>query len=148
MVDTDNIIVAQKHLEGKTQDQIALEMGCSQPTITRRLNLPDTKAYIEKIQSEFLDETLQKAKDNIAGVIADYKSCDPKSYQDKEHGFKASMRVLESVGILSGHTQSYYFMSIFASQTNIISPVIQQVLSSISGSSQDQPIDAEFYAST
>lgn len=143
-------LIALEYTHGKTQQEIANELNIGQATVSRKLNKAETKAYIEQVQAEFLSKALQTSADNIVSVIEGYKdssSSDPISWQKREHGFRASSKVLESVGIFSGHAQSAYIISIFNSQTNIISPVIQQLLSNLTHTNPDQaqPIDAEFY---
>lgn len=120
-----DIETADQYLSGKTMEDIADIQDINKSTVSRRLTRPEVRKYIERIQEQFLTDNAEIAASNIKTVIANYQTS--KDIQDKEHGFKASIRVLESVGILPAPTQSIVYNQINQS-TNIISPAISFLL--------------------
>jgi predicted transcriptional regulator len=131
--DQDIVLLAST---GCSQEEIAATMGVSQSTVSRRLQSEELKALIEKVQFELMEETATVAKDNLVHAIKSYKTSkeDP---QLREHGFKATQRVLESMGILPTHTQSVFIQQIFNDNRTQIAPVIRQVLDAINTRDDD-----------
>ena len=117
---------ADLYLAGNPMYKVGqLQGGLDKSTISKRLSRPEVRKYIEKIQEQFLTDNAEIAAKNIKEVIGKYLTAS--DMQDKEHGYKASMRVLESIGVLPSPTQSIVYNQINQS-TNIISPAITMLL--------------------
>ena len=101
--------IADERVNGATLQKIANQNGFDVSTASRKLSKPELQEYINKLQTEIINKTLPLAADNIHHAISKYKSGDKEDSQLREHGFKASLRVLESTGLLSSHAPSVVF---------------------------------------
>jgi hypothetical protein len=134
---------------GATTRDIEIATGYDHSTAARSLQTSEAKAIIEAIHSRVINEAVTQGADNIIHAVSKYKSIpasgDLADPQLREHGFKASMEMLRSIGILPSHTQSVMIQNIYNSTTNILSPALSQVLVALAGSyAPPDTLDAEY----
>ena len=98
--------------------------GINDSTVARRLAKHEVQEYIDKIKDDLISRSLPKAAANIDKAIQAYSDKDSDA-QLREHGFKASQRVLESVGILPSHSPQINITG-DVQVTPIIAQIIQQ----------------------
>lgn len=116
---------------GKPQGQIALENNLSRKTVNQYASKPDIRAKIEAIQARLANEAYTAVADNLIGAVKAYKTLKgdtPETMQRRDHGFKASVKVAESMGILPSHSQSILVQQVFNTQNNFISPNVARLL--------------------
>ncbi len=89
------------------------DIGVSDSTATRRLQKPQMKALVERLHTELIDSSLAQSRDNIRHAINVYRTTPKDDPQLREHGWKASNKMLESVGIFPSHTPSVLIQNIF-----------------------------------
>jgi IS30 family transposase len=107
----DDIELAELRAAGCTLQTIATKKGIDKSTVSRKLNREEVKAYIEEIHSQLLKNQLPKSVDNIKFAINRYQhialqekhKLKPTDLTVLQHGYRASERMLESVGILPSH---------------------------------------------
>ena len=83
------------------------------------------KASQEAVR-KMAERDVQAAYENYSSAIKNYRSTGDKV--EKEHGFRASRDVLTAMGILPANTQSISIQNITNKQTNIISPVVMEMI--------------------
>jgi hypothetical protein len=101
--------IAEARAAGFPMGQIGTMVGVGKSTVQRRLQNPELKEAIEKIGAELLSCCVRTAADNIKYAIESYRA--PWIKEDsqlREHGFKASQRLLESIGIFPSHTIGHF----------------------------------------
>ena len=118
MLTPQDIQLAEQRAAGQTLENIGNLNNLPLTTTHRRLQRPEVKALIERIQAELIETSVPIAADNIRHAVEQYKPqadlpSDQRDSQLREHGFKASQRLLESVGILPSHTPSVLIQQIF-----------------------------------
>ena len=136
--------VVKGTIEGKPQRTIAKETGSSQATVSRTLQREDAKARIEAAVNELIETSLDPAKKNIARLIQNYwDETDPKRL---DHGYKATVKLLEAVGILPARTTSVLIQNIVNAETPLIPPIIQKLLDAEKEANRDCPelIEVDF----
>jgi len=133
----ENVINRLAH--GETQTAIANSIGVSQPAISKFASTPEIRELIRK-EALKLVGNLPAATDNIRYLVEQMQgSDDPKM---KELGYKASLKVLETAGIVPGQPSSYVFNTFIDNRTEL-SPVVEKLLRERLAFSNDS-IDAEF----
>ena len=142
--------VEQMKAEGKSNVAIASKLDVHPATIGRIVNREDIKARIDYCRDLIAKEAYAKSVQNVVQVINEYNdpTDDPDNkitLQRKQHGFTASMKVLESIGIVSGNSMAPTINNILNIQnSNIISPVVENLLKqSLASLSMDNVIDSE-----
>ena len=125
--------IAAARVNGATLTQIGeMNGGMPKSTVHLRLEKPELKAYLEDIQSRTINETAKEASENLTYLIKGYKNnnCeDVKARIEKSHGFKASERICESIGILPSHAPSQMVINIMQTGNTYISPIVTEMLS-------------------
>lgn len=139
MLTAEEIHLASMRAEGATLQTIANQEGKDISTISRRLNKAEVQEHIQRIKDELVNRSLVKSADNINHAIQSYTDKDSDA-QLRDHGFKASQRVLESVGILPSHAPTINIAG-DVQVTPIIAQIIQQFGRSLASS--DDVIEAE-----
>jgi DNA-binding Lrp family transcriptional regulator len=139
--------IIERTAAGESTREIAPHVGVSPATVQRRLRNPEVRAAIEAVQAQLTEQWLSKSAGNIAHAIEHYRDkaeivIDGKGkphiqtdFQLREHGYRASIKVLESVGILASPAPSIFVQQIFNTQVNNFSDAAaQSILDRLSGS--------------
>lgn len=146
--------IYDKALIGMPQKDIGKKLGVSQTTVSRLLRDDQVKAVIEKCKAELVERSYETAVNNVIGVIEDYEKpvqLDDKGrvkgddFQRKEHGFKASLRVMESMGLIESRTQPAFVQNILVQNNNnqYFSPLTDRALSQAMTAIDAEIIDNE-----
>ena len=139
MVDLQNTIASQAlplltaNIPG---NQIAEQLGCSKQYISKIKSKPEIKALVEQCQAEAIAKTAKAATDNLIHLITNYKSnkCETeKDRIEKSHGYKATERMAENIGILPAHTQSVYIQQIFGESKTVIDADVLNIIDRYAG---------------
>jgi hypothetical protein len=119
--------MAALYVGGKSQKEIGLIMGLKRNAVCAVLNKKDIKDYINNLTKMLVEEEAGEAYLNYSYAIKSYQS--PESDQQlRDHGFKASGEVLRSMGVLESNRVSVNFTNITNQQTNIVSPMLQELI--------------------
>ena len=145
MLSSQDLEIAVARLNGATLQEIASEHGFHEATACRKLQEPELKVYLEQIQKDTINATAKIAADNLIYLISNYKAnpCETEQERiEKSHGFKATERMAETIGILPSHTQSQFILNIFNQSNTIVSPALSEIINNLA-SKWDAPIDIE-----
>ena len=128
----DLIIVEGSVLGDKGRD-IAAKAGCSPATVSiyQRGRL---KELIEQVRTRVIDEALSVSADNVIHVIKNYKANQANNKgeeMEKSHGFTASMKNLESAGVLASNVQSVTIQQIYNDNRNEIPESIKELIGAV-----------------
>jgi hypothetical protein len=109
MTPQQSAIVIDKTVQGYPCRDIAPIVGLSHTAVNNHQNKPETQAQIAKIKAQLLDQAAQQSADNIIYAVQGYKQGirgdDGKiDTQLRDHGYKASVNILQSIGLLPSHT--------------------------------------------
>ena len=119
MLTPQDLIIADARANGLSQRQIEAVTGINDATVNRRLQKPDVKAQVDRIQARVMAEAAEQSADNIIYAINKYQSKGIKDDpQLREHGYKSSNTMLQAIGILPSHAQSMLYVNI-QSTTNV-----------------------------
>lgn len=138
----------QLAIEGKSQTEIAAILSVDPSTVSRNLSDESIKAKIAYCRNELVAKAYSKSVDNVVKVIEDYQT--PAANKDelvrREHGFKASLRVMESMGLIESRTQPAFVQNILVQNNNqYISPLTEKALSQALTVVDAEIIDNESY---
>lgn len=123
-----DMIIAEARANGLSLSEIERTTGVNDATAGRHLQKPDVKAQIERIQAKVMEEAAESSADNIIHAITSYKAKDIKNDpQLREHGYKASNRMLEVMGIFPSHTPSTFIQQIIAGGDVVITQELSQL---------------------
>ena len=142
---TNQKIVAQLATAAIPNITIAEQIGVHPATVGRMLQKDAIKTIIEREQAKFIS-LLPDATNNVKQVVQDFYDPITKTYhpdnQVRYFGFRASEKILESVGILGSTAPSTNIVNIFNQQNNLtLSPIIQSLLTSYNNDAE--VIDAD-----
>jgi len=122
-------------IEGKAAgfdvNEIARATGVNRRTVADYANKPDIKAKIEAVQARLANEAYEQVATNLVEAVKDVRRLeepDPVSMQRRDQGFKASVKIAESMGILPSHSQSILVQQVFNTQVNHITPNVARLL--------------------
>lgn len=138
IITEQDIRIAEQRAAGATLQQLATTNGFADRSGPfKRLQHPEIKAMVEAIQADLIATSIPQAADNIRHAVDQYRPqaalpADQRDTQLREHGFKASQRLLESIGILPTHTQSIVFQQLIQGNQITLGADITQVLSQLS----------------
>ncbi|HRQ68407.1 MAG TPA: helix-turn-helix domain-containing protein [Candidatus Syntrophosphaera sp.] len=118
--------IARMAVEGVTYREIGDRFGISPSRVSEILNRDEVRRYIDRVTNRMISETLEKSYENVHYVVERYRSNEDD--KEKEHGFRASLEVLRGAGVLPGAAQSLTIANITNSQTNILSPVVAELI--------------------
>ena len=140
----DLIIVEGSVLGDKGRD-IAAKAGCSPATVSiyQRGRL---KELIEQVRTRVIDEALNVSADNVIHVIKNYKANQANNKgeeMEKSHGFTASMKNLESAGVLASNVQSVTIQQIYNDNRNEIPESIKELISAVQKRDMCKSLDEE-----
>lgn len=126
MASERDVLIASRLAAGATQTAVAKEFGLSQPMVSVISSRDDIKDIINRAHERIITSTLTKAVDNIDHLVTGYKTT--KDKQEKDHGYKATEKVLEAAGLLSSHSQSIVHQTYINQQTNVMNPIINELI--------------------
>lgn len=140
----DLIIVEGSVLGDKGRD-IAQKAGCSPATVSiyQRGRL---KELIEQVRTRVIDEALNVSADNVIHVIQNYqtnKATNKGEEMEKSHGFAASMKNLESAGVLASNVQSVTIQQIYNDNRNEIPESIKELIGAVQKRDMCKSLDEE-----
>ena len=140
----DLIIVEGSVLGDKGRD-IAEKAGCSPATVSiyQRGRLKD---LIEQVRTRVIDEALGVSADNVIHVIKNYKANQANNKgeeMEKSHGFTASMKNLESAGVLASNVQSVTIQQIYNDNRNEIPESIKELIGAVQKRDMCKSLDEE-----
>lgn len=142
-----DIEIAEAIAAGETTRQIAAVTGLHHSTIARKAHSKDIRAFIEAINERVINESLPVAVSNIQYAINEYQKKEAKEDpQLRDHGFKASTRIMESVGLLPAHAPSTLIQNIYNdNRTQVVAPILETVLGRyLPDQAQAPVIDAQY----
>jgi hypothetical protein len=122
---------------GMIHQDIADATNLSRPTITKLLHKPELQEKINTVRDKLLNDLLPKACENVEFCVNGMQTTDDKQF--KYFGYRASEKIMESVGLLASPALSIQFQQIFNHQQIHLHPVISGLLGSHGGT-----FDAEF----
>jgi hypothetical protein len=119
MTPQQQAIIIDQTVQGATTRDIEAIVGLDHATIARAQHKPEIQKQIASIKAQLIDQAAQQSADNIIYVVSNYKQgiktissytkegepIETVDAQLREHGFKASCKILESCGLLP-HTQA------------------------------------------
>jgi hypothetical protein len=133
-----NLEVAKKRLEGKDLNQIGREVGLKRSRVGDILRRGDIKEFIEEVTKQITFVEGVTAYDNIAHAIDRYrkegKETDakgkliPPDFQIRDHGFRASMDLMKSLGVLQSDRLSVSITNISNTQNNVVTPMVAELI--------------------
>ena len=104
---------------GQSRRAVAAQLGTSSSSVQRAKQ--SAREIIEQIRDDLIQTTATPAASNIKHAIQAYKAKDADT-QLREHGFKASNRMLETIGIYPAHTPSVLVQQIIQGNAVQITP--------------------------
>lgn len=158
MLDETDVQMAEQRIMGKNYKEIGKAFGMSAPGAFYRLKRQEVRELIERINDEIITGCLQTSAKNIKHAIDSYQTTDldgRPSYptvvdgagntvvdtQLRDHGFKASMKILETASIFpSNQTTTITHNNILNIVTHEVSPQIQRLLGAIKENDMPKPI--------
>jgi hypothetical protein len=96
---------------------VARSSGVSQSTISRLANKQDVKVLIQA-ETMKLMEAVPQAVENLKSLVYEMAEIPRKEIKRRELSFKATTKVLESVGMLNSPSLSPTFVNIVPAQGN------------------------------
>jgi hypothetical protein len=138
----------QQVIAGVPQRAIAAELGTSHTSIYRATtNNDEIRAKIEAAKAELAERAYGKAINNIIYAVDNYQvpkdAPNAPDYQLREHGYRASIEIGRSIGILASNTQPAYITQIYNDNRVQISPSIQELISSQMSAFPEDPVDVD-----
>ena len=129
-----DVQIAVQKASGSSDREIGRKWGMTRQGINEIVNRGDVKALIKEITNKMALKEGVKAYENISYCIDVYrkKKIDDmpkeKALQMRDHGFKASVKVLESLGIFESAKTSVNVQNITNTQNNIVSPMMADLI--------------------
>lgn len=134
----ERVTMAVLYAAGVKQKEIAKSMGCTEANVSIILRRSDMRDIVELCRQQVVKNAYQKAMGNIVKSVSEYDQ--PVSVDDegnaskedlmrREHGFKASLKIAETVGVVSsGQGGSSVVNNIMIDNMNMISPATSKLL--------------------
>ena len=122
---------------GKPIREITGLVGSSKSAVHRAQQ--SAREIIEQIRDDLIHSTAATAADNIKHAVKAYKDKDSDS-QLRDHGYKASQKLLETIGILPSHTPSVLIQQVIQGDQIQITP---ELAASIRDGWSAQAIDVD-----
>jgi hypothetical protein len=120
--------VVQGLVAGKSRAEIGRAVGISRSQVSRFANRQDIQKECEA-QYERLMESVEDAVKNLAREVKGMKEIPKEDTKNRELAYKASLKVLESAGILPSGTQSPVMVNIInGGKSRQIPPEIAEFL--------------------
>jgi predicted transcriptional regulator len=134
--------VVRRLAVGQTQASIARDFGLHRSNVSRFAKRGDIRPYIEQEQLKRLD-AVPDVVENVKGLVREMKDLPKGDTKRRELSYRASLDTLKAVGIMPSPIQSQVITTIFDQRTQLISPVIHELLKQIMGQSRDQMPEEE-----
>jgi len=137
--------IAAGILQDEPQTAIARRLGVHPLTVARHLKSDvELRSIIDRGFKE-LSGSYSKAIDNIKYVIEEYQApiegkVTKLDVQKRDHGYSASIKMLESMGLTPSNSQPQYITNLMQ-VNNYISPVVDKVLDSMIMGVIDNEVD-------
>jgi hypothetical protein len=125
---------------GRPQAEIAREVGINRASVCRFVKREDVKKEMEKEALRLL-EALPDAVQNIKDLVWGMKSLPDGDHKNRELGYRASLKVLETAGIANTQVQNQIMVNIFNNNKTLISPLLITILDKHLTNFPDDPID-------
>ncbi len=113
---------------GRNKAEIAREVGLSRSQVSRFSKRDDIRGELENLWTRLLD-VAPDAVTNIQTLVSGMKKLPRKDVKGRELAYKASLKVLEGVGVLPSQSPTVLVQNIVNNQTNVIDARTQQILS-------------------
>ena len=120
--------IAERLAAGESQNSIAQDHGVCHTTISRFSRREDVQKIIEE-ESLRLLELVPDAIDNVRNLVREMKNVPEENHKRQELCYKASKKVLESVGIMNTPSQSQIMVNVLKYNAPLVTPIIQEILS-------------------
>jgi len=130
---------------GKPIREITGLVGSSKSAVHRAQQ--SAREIIEQIRDDLIHTTAKTAADNIRHAIKAYKD-KASDTQLREHGYKASTKMLETIGLLPSHTPSVLIQQVIQGDQIQITPELAQSIRdgwSAQAIDVDSPVDNPSY---
>lgn len=108
---------------GQSRRDVAGRLGVGKSSVQRATQ--SAREIIEAIRDDLIHTTAKTAADNIRHAIKAYKDKASDS-QLRDHGYKASQKLLETIGILPSHTPSVLIQQVIQGDQIQITPELAQ----------------------
>lgn len=134
MITKLDIKAAREYAKGSPPREVARKLGISARAASSKIKKPELRSLLEHIQKRTIERSAQLAADNIIHVISTYKDNNCSSNKkriEKTHGFRASERIAESIGVFPSRVESPVVLQILNQGNLVISPEIVQILSGL-----------------
>lgn len=129
-----DVKIAVERAAGLSCRELGKRYDLSKQTISDICARGDIKQFIEEITTSLALNEGMTAYQNVAHCINAYQKKKtnelPKEdrIQLKDHGFKASVKVLESLGVLESQKTSISIQNITNTQNNVVSPMMSDLI--------------------
>ena len=151
-------IIVEARAQGVPYEKTAVLANCARSTVQNKVAREEIKAKIKAVQERVYDECLDTALNNIKHAINGYRKPGKKvtvrlkdgteiverkfDEQLRDHGYKASAKLMEGIGAFPTQNTSIYVGQINQVNVTQIPPVIQEFLEH--RKEQMKAIEAEF----
>lgn len=145
MTTKQELVIVEGKVAGHSTEQIAKNAGCATGTVSEH-SRGKLKELIETVRTKVIDEALSVSAENIIHVIKEYKKNKAENKgkeMEKSHGFIASMKNLESAGVLASNIQSLTIQQIYNDNRNEVPESIRQLLDSVQKRDMCKSLDEE-----
>ncbi len=123
---------------GRNKAEIAREVGLSRSQVSRYSQREDVREELESLFIRLV-EVAPDAVSNIKTLVKGMKTLPRRDTKARELAYKASLKVLEGIGILPSQSPTVLVQNIVNSQTNIVDARTLQVLSSYLNDENTEP---------
>ena len=134
--------VVRRLAVGENKAAIAQDFGLHRSQVSRFAKREDIRPFIEAEQLKLL-EAVPDAVENVKELVREMKDLPRGDTRNRELCYRASTDTLKAVGIMPFPIQSQVITNIFDQRTQIISPVIHELLKQIVGKSSDEMPEEE-----
>ena len=134
--------VVRRLAVGENRAAIAQDFGLHRSQVSRFAKREDIRPFIEAEQMKLL-EAVPDAVENVKGLVKEMKDLPKGDIKGRELSYRASLDTLKAVGIMPSPIQSQVITNIFDQRTQLISPVIHELLKQIVGQSSNEMPEEE-----
>jgi hypothetical protein len=127
---------------GRPQAEIARDIGIHPASVCRFAQQDNVKEAVKQEAMRLL-EALPDAVQNVKDLIQEMRNLPREDYKSRELSYKASVKVLESAGIVNSQAQNQVMVNIFNNNQTLISPAIQTFITKLIGNLPEDPLDIE-----